>query len=263
MEKVYGASNSVEAHMILNLLEQAGLNGQIEGEYLQGGVGELAASDFIRVMVNKEDVEKAQEIIKKWDESSTTYLDKPTQKTQKKFSTGSFLLGGFLFSVITTWFHNTPTYTDGIDYNNDGILDERWFYRGNVFLKSEVDRNLDGEIDLIHKADRKGLIANSKSDDDYNGSFETKDRYENGNIKLRASDTTGDGFADQRTYYRLRISSSTDYLDATSKEVVKREHYDAFKITHAEYDSDRDGILDTRYEFDQYGELTSKIPIAR
>lgn len=35
MKVVYQASNAVEAHMILHLLEQQGLAGRIDGEYLQ------------------------------------------------------------------------------------------------------------------------------------------------------------------------------------------------------------------------------------
>ena len=43
MTRVFHAANSIEAHMVLHLLEQAGITGDLEGEYLQGGVGELPA----------------------------------------------------------------------------------------------------------------------------------------------------------------------------------------------------------------------------
>lgn len=46
MKCVFTASTGVEAHMVLNLLEQEGIEGRIEGEYLQGGVGDLQAMQW-------------------------------------------------------------------------------------------------------------------------------------------------------------------------------------------------------------------------
>ena len=53
MKLLYEAANTVEAHMILNLLEQSSLSARIDGEYLQGGVGELQAIGIVRVMVDE------------------------------------------------------------------------------------------------------------------------------------------------------------------------------------------------------------------
>ena len=53
--------------MILNLLEQHGISGRIEGEYLQGGVGELQAMGFVRVLVSEQDYAEAREIISEWE----------------------------------------------------------------------------------------------------------------------------------------------------------------------------------------------------
>lgn len=53
--------------MILNLLEQYRISGRIEGEHLQGGMGELQAMGFVRVMVTEEDYEQARQIIREWE----------------------------------------------------------------------------------------------------------------------------------------------------------------------------------------------------
>jgi hypothetical protein len=53
--------------MILNLLEQRGISGRIEGEYLQGGVGELSAMGFVRMLVADEDYAEAMRIISAWE----------------------------------------------------------------------------------------------------------------------------------------------------------------------------------------------------
>lgn len=67
MIKVYDASNSIEAHMIANMLEQEGIEARVDGEYLQGGIGDLQAIDMIRVMVSEESHPAAQNIIKAFE----------------------------------------------------------------------------------------------------------------------------------------------------------------------------------------------------
>ncbi|MDP1634735.1 MAG: DUF2007 domain-containing protein, partial [Gallionellaceae bacterium] len=67
MKSVYEASTGLDAHMVLNLLEQHGIAGHIEGEYLQGGIGELSAMGFVRVLVADEDHAAALQIIGEWE----------------------------------------------------------------------------------------------------------------------------------------------------------------------------------------------------
>jgi hypothetical protein len=67
MRSVFEASSGLDAHMILNLLEQRGIAGRVEGEYLQGGIGELQAMGFVRVLVAEEDYAAARQIIGEWE----------------------------------------------------------------------------------------------------------------------------------------------------------------------------------------------------
>lgn len=67
MRLLYDASNGIEAHLILNLLEQTGLSARIDGEYLQGGVGEIQTTGIVRVMVEEADYADAMTIINAWD----------------------------------------------------------------------------------------------------------------------------------------------------------------------------------------------------
>lgn len=53
--------------MILGLLEQQRIPGRIEGEYLQGGVGELQAMGLVRVLVSEADYADARKIINEWE----------------------------------------------------------------------------------------------------------------------------------------------------------------------------------------------------
>jgi hypothetical protein len=63
MTTVFEAAHAVEAHMVLNLLQQQGVAGRIEGEYLQGAIGQLPARGLVRVVVDDEDLAAARAIV--------------------------------------------------------------------------------------------------------------------------------------------------------------------------------------------------------
>ena len=66
---VYHASNSIEAYLIKNLLEQQEIPAYVFGDYLQGGVGEIPAIGLVTVNVSDSDYTKAKEIVDEWDAS--------------------------------------------------------------------------------------------------------------------------------------------------------------------------------------------------
>lgn len=70
MKRIYEAANAIEAHMIVHLLGQAGIEGRVEGEYLQGGVGELPAVGLVGVAVPEEQAERARAIVVEWERSA-------------------------------------------------------------------------------------------------------------------------------------------------------------------------------------------------
>jgi hypothetical protein len=67
MKCVYEASNTIEAHLVNNLLISEAIHGRIDGEYLAGGIGELQAIGLIRVMVPEAEYERAMAIIRDWE----------------------------------------------------------------------------------------------------------------------------------------------------------------------------------------------------
>ena len=69
MMVVYHASNSIEAYLIKNLLEQQEIAAYVFGDYLQGGVGEIPAIGLVTVNVSDSDFTKAKEIVDEWDAS--------------------------------------------------------------------------------------------------------------------------------------------------------------------------------------------------
>ena len=112
--------------MILNLLQQEGIDGRVEGEYLQGGVGELSAINVVRVVVNETNYHKARSIISDWEsrQPDKTRKEKPIRKSSRASS--GFLLGLLVGIGSMYWAYNSPVTNEGIDHNRDGKLDEVW-----------------------------------------------------------------------------------------------------------------------------------------
>lgn len=253
MKLLYEASNTVEAHMILNLLQQSGITGRIDGEYLQGGVGDLPAMGLIRVMVNEADYHEADQIVTEWDSAQPVQIKNNPIKKCNHLTTGvlGFILGSILIGVI----YNTPVTNDGIDYNDDGQLDEKWTYINNRISKSELDRNLDGKIDLIYKYDRRGLIKFGEADDDFDGKFETRHYYRQGNTTKSETDTNGDGFYDNKISYIFGVMDEFIFLNKLTNKPVKIQKYNSINLISSKIDTNGDGILDTSYNYDELEEI--------
>ncbi len=51
MHIAYRAETLIDAHLVKDALERAGIPAFVTGEYLTGGVGQLPAMDYVAVMV--------------------------------------------------------------------------------------------------------------------------------------------------------------------------------------------------------------------
>ena len=67
MQRVFQAANHIQAHLVMHVLEQAGVHAMVQGEFLQSGAGELPLGNLVGVAVDDEDVEIAREIIEDWE----------------------------------------------------------------------------------------------------------------------------------------------------------------------------------------------------
>ena len=255
MELVFEASNSLEAHMVLNLLNQIGISGRIEGESLTGGVGELQPMGFVRVMVDAEDYDKARRVVEEWD--AKQIVSKPPIVSGEKGNFGVILVS-FLAGILCTFlYYNTPVQTDGIDYDGNGTLDEKWTFVNYRLSKTEIDSNLDGNMDIILSYDRHGVILTSESDEDFNGVFETEKYFKNGNTTWSKSETTGDGFKDFRAKFKFGLLDSVSFINAKNNQTIKVQHYTMSKLTSAEIDTNGDGNLDTQVRYNSIEEIES------
>ena len=71
MIKVYNAKDITEAHIVKGMLVANGINAYVNGHYLQGGIGELAAMDFASVHVDESDVPAARVLIDDYERAET------------------------------------------------------------------------------------------------------------------------------------------------------------------------------------------------
>lgn len=66
-QTVYAARHGFEAQLIVDLLEQAGLDVRVAGADLIGGAGELPALGLVQVRVPDAQRDAAQALIRRWE----------------------------------------------------------------------------------------------------------------------------------------------------------------------------------------------------
>jgi len=264
MKTIYHAANAVEAHMLRDLLAQEGLSPVIQGEHLQGAIGELPAAGLVRLEVPEPQQAQAREIIARWEASQPRETAPAPQHTRSASGLWYFVGGMLLGAGLLYAFVRTPVSSDGIDHNRDGVMDERWTYSARgILLRTEMDRNLDGKIDYIVQCDERGLVQSAKGDDNFDGTYETTTSFRDGNAVTTRTDTNGDGLPDLVTHFVHGVQRSTQYINPTSGLPVRVEYFNLGVMLHADLDTDKDGKLDTRVTYTPLWEEASRGPIPR
>ncbi len=240
--------------MILNLLLQEGVDGRVEGEYLQGGVGELQAMNVVRVVVPEEQYEAARRIIAEWEADQPVYADTEKREPRSSRGTGKFFLGIAVGAGIMYWAYSTPLTSDGVDYDGDGVLDEKWTFENQRIARYESDRNRDGRTDRIAFYDRRGIIDREQMDDNFDGTFETTLMYRRGNVVRQESDLDKDGEVDYRVDFQYGLPTTVEIWGPGRRSPRKRQQFAFNKLVSAAYDADGDGVFETQYEYDFFEE---------
>ena len=107
MKSVFEPSNALEGHMLQDLLKQRGISAHVEGAQLQGGVGELPVTGFVRVVVEDDDYVAARVIIDEWEAANVAEpIPVPPDRTTKGFIAG--LIGLAIGIAATYAFLRTP-----------------------------------------------------------------------------------------------------------------------------------------------------------
>ncbi|WMW81466.1 DUF2007 domain-containing protein [Undibacterium cyanobacteriorum] len=252
LKKVYDASNPIEAHMLCDLLTQQGIQAFIEGEHLQGGIGDLPAMGLVRVVVGEEQFAEAIKLVAEWEAQQTSSFDgrvHTAPEPMKRFGGMSLFFMGFGLGLLMMYaYFFFPFY-------RDHRSDEHWTYNlSGKATQASFDRNFDGKIDLKQSYGADGAIERSESDDDFDGVFETITSYRDNNPELTEIDTDHDGFHDQKWRFRFGVLTESEVIYPTTGLPRKHCAYQLGLLRQCELDSDLDGKMDTRIEYDALGE---------
>jgi hypothetical protein len=263
MRTVFEPSNALEGHMLQDLLRQRGIASRVDGAQLQGGVGELPVSGFVRLVVDDSDFDAARAVIDEWE--STTTADPIQLPTPRRRVSKAWLgaLIGLVVGIAGTYaVLSVPRQADGIDHNGDGSLDERWFVSAaGTLIRGEFDRDFDGSVDLVQRYDRDGRLDTSEADDDFDGRFETKWSYINGNPYYGEIDLDEDSSIDMIFRHRNGVLVSAEYFTPGLDQPVRKELYELNRITTAYVDSNRDGHFDLAHKYSGFSEIVESIPL--
>ena len=263
MKTLYHAANALEAHMLADLLRQEGLAPEVYGEHLQGAIGELPAAGLVRLVIPEEQDEAGRQVIARWESVQVPpdAQGSPAHGAARGRG-GWFFLAGVLVGLGAMYAAvRSPVTTDGIDHDRDGLIDETYTYspRGTV-LRYEADRNLDKKVDYVVEYDERGLPATGRSDEDFDGRFESLLTFRRNQIETMQTDTDGDGFHDMTSFYESGVLRKVTYRSPKTGQPVRVEHFRLGQLQHADIDTDGDGQLDTRARYSPLGEVVSRTP---
>ena len=263
MKTLYEAANAIEAHMLVDLLQQEGIEATIQGEALQGAAGEIPATGLVRLLVAPERHAAARAIIDRWEATQVEPTPPPPRSGRSSLWRG-LLLGLVIGAGATYAAYRAPATTDGVDYDGDGLLDEKWTFSPNGMpLQMSLDRNLDKRVDYIARYDARGHLASAELDDNFDGVFETRQWLKNGNVEMSLSDSDGDGYPDLRTNFTHGVVDTVEYIDPAGGKPLRIEHLKLGILKFADVDTDMDGALDTRVTYTPRGEVASRAPLPK
>lgn len=107
MLNIYRAANIVDAHLIRQMLEAKGIPAFIQGEYLQGAVGELPANTEILVQVANASADAARAVVEEWEraepvvpEDDVSEENTPRMTSQRSRGGYSLAKGVVLFLIV-------------------------------------------------------------------------------------------------------------------------------------------------------------------
>lgn len=87
MRSVYEPSGAIQAHVLQDVLRQHGIASHVQGEHLQGAIGELPAGNLVRLLVADGDFAAARRAVEEWeratpmDEEDLARLDRSVMAT--------------------------------------------------------------------------------------------------------------------------------------------------------------------------------------
>jgi hypothetical protein len=234
-EKVYECNLAVEAHMVCDLLSQAGISARVDGEFLQSAAGEIPLGNTVKVRVDPARAAEAREVIGDWEKLQLPADPIAAPATNRaRFKPALWFFGGLLVGLVVMFLTMRST-----------VRVDTW----------EYDRNGDGHIDARWIPGLSGNPSGYEEDNDYDGRFETQlDVDEYGYYTRGVIDADGDGRPEQTWHFRGGKISQVDFHFASGGRIVKRQLFKGWLLDSAEFDDDGDGVFERRVQYDAHAD---------
>ncbi|MGO4779832.1 hypothetical protein AB4084_30595, partial [Lysobacter sp. 2RAB21] len=126
----------------------------------------------------------------------------------------ALVIGALLGALVTGAVMQPGVSEQDVDYNADGVADERLVYEGQQLIRTEADRNNDGSADQVIQYDPRGLPTAAEEDQDFNGVRETTTSYRDGLWVERSADYNGDGAPELQQTALRGVPHTDQWLDA-------------------------------------------------
>ena len=273
MRIVYQSTNLAEVYLLRDLLVEADIPAQVQGEFLRGGIGELPADTPVSLTVPDTQVEAAREIVLDWErtrpeddaegdaeDSAAADVVLPRRGGAVLQMLGALTLGAFCGGAIVWAIYNHPAEGPLRDVDGDGRVDERVILAGDRIDRVEIDRNRDGKMDrIIHYAlDR--MADRAEFDNDFDGRLEGSERYVDNEPVEWSVDRDGDGVVEAREVYAHGVIVKEEMFDKDAR-IVRTIQFRGGAPVSGEFDSDGDGVLDTARTYAASGEIVASKPL--
>ncbi|MFD0893246.1 DUF2007 domain-containing protein [Luteolibacter ambystomatis] len=225
-----------DAWMAKNLLENEGIPADILDEALASTAPYLLNSSGIRVAVADEDAAAARQHLGLPPLSETARNRRQT------------VPGWLVFAIVVTAV--ISLFVVGVSQNRSGGR--------SAALKQEYDRNGDGRIDKRIESTSNGNPALVFRDDNYDGRWDTREEYENGERVRSQRDLDLDGTFDSVTIWKNDLPVTTTVTPGGSGFPLIRYDYKNGNPDTRWEDDDRDGAWNTCISYDAMGRETGR-----
>ncbi|HEX6398241.1 MAG TPA: DUF2007 domain-containing protein [Steroidobacteraceae bacterium] len=233
-EKVYECNLAVEAHMVCDLLSQAGISARVDGEFLQSAAGEIPLGNTVKVRVDPARASEAREVIADWEQQQPPDPIVAPVTRSSRWLAPLWFFAGLLVGLVTMFL-----------VMRNSVQIDAW----------EYDRNDDGRIDARWVPGLSGVPAGYEEDNDYDGRFEVRmdvDQY--GYYTHGELDVDGDGRSEQTLHFKAGKLEQIDFHFASGGRIVKRQYFRGWLPVLSEYDDDGDGRFERRVDYDAHGD---------
>ena len=127
---------------------------------------------------------------------------------------------------------------------------------------TQRDKNLDGTPDSRFVYSAKNQLAEVLEDNDFDGVYESETIIDNSQRLWTDIDTNGDKSPDMEIRYENSVRIFEIFKDEETGRPLKVKRFQRGKMIASNVDTDRDGLLDMAYTYDDIEEISASYPLA-